>query len=62
MAAYKKVAAAEPNDAAVQFELAQTAEAANQTETAIAAYKRFLKLAPDDQTAEAVREIGRAHV
>jgi tetratricopeptide (TPR) repeat protein len=56
VAAYKKVAAAEPNDAAVQFELAQTAEAANQTETAIAAYKRFLELAPEDQTADAVRE------
>lgn len=56
VAAYKKVAAAEPNDAAVQFELAQTAEAANQTETAIAAYKRFLQLAPEDQTADAVRE------
>ena len=56
VAALKKVAAAEPNDAAIQFELAQTAEAANQTETAIAAYKKFLELAPDDQTADAVRE------
>lgn len=56
VAAYKKVAAAEPNDAAVQFELAQTAEAANDLDTAIAAYKRFLELAPEDQSAEAVRE------
>jgi tetratricopeptide (TPR) repeat protein len=56
VAAYKKVAVAEPNDAAVQFELAQTAEAANDLGTAIAAYKRFIELAPEDQTAGAVRE------
>jgi tetratricopeptide (TPR) repeat protein len=56
VAAYKKVAAAEPNDAAVQFELAQTAEAANDLDTAIAAYKRFVQLAPEDQTADAVRD------
>lgn len=54
--AYRKVAAAAPNDAAVQFELAQTAEAASDIPTAIAAYKRFVELAPEDQTAGAVRE------
>ena len=54
--AYRKVAAAEPNDAAVQFELAQTAEAASDLPTAIAAYKRFVRLAPEDPTAGAVRE------
>ena len=56
VAAYKKVAAAQPNDSAIQFELAQTAEAANDLPTAIAAYKRFLKLAPDDQSGPAVEE------
>lgn len=56
VAAYKIVAAAQPNDSAIQFELAQTAETANDLPTAIAAYKRFLKLAPDDQSAPAVKE------
>ena len=54
--AYKIVAAAQPNDSAIQFELAQTAETANDLPTAIAAYKRFLKLAPEDQSAPAVKE------
>ena len=54
--AYKKVATAAPNDAAVQFELAQTAEAASDIPTAIAAYKRFVELAPEDPTTGAVRE------
>jgi tetratricopeptide (TPR) repeat protein len=53
---YKLVAAAQPNDSAIQFELAQTAETANDLPTAIAAYKRFLKLAPEDQSAPAVKE------
>jgi regulator of sirC expression with transglutaminase-like and TPR domain len=56
VAAYKVVAKAQPNDSAIQFELAQTAEAANDLPTAIAAYKRFLKLAPEDQSAPAVKE------
>lgn len=56
VAAYKVVAAAQPNDSAIQFELAQTAETANDLPTAIAAYKRFLKLAPEDQSAPAVEE------
>ena len=56
VAAYKVVAAAQPNDSAIQFELAQTAETANDLPTAIAAYKRFLELAPEDQSAPAVAE------
>jgi superkiller protein 3 len=56
VAAYKIVAAARPNDSAIQFELAQTAETANDLPTAIAAYRRFLKLAPEDQSAPAVAE------
>jgi len=54
--AYKLVAAAQPNDSAIQFELAQTAETANDLPTAVSAYKRFLKLAPEDQSAPAVKE------
>jgi tetratricopeptide (TPR) repeat protein len=53
---YKQLAKAEPQDATVQFELAQAAEAASDLQTAIAAYKQFLKLAPEDQSAAAVRE------
>lgn len=56
VAAYKVVAAAQPNDSAIQFELAQTAETANDLPTAIAAYERFVKLAPEDQSAPAVKE------
>jgi tetratricopeptide (TPR) repeat protein len=56
VAAYKLVAAAQPNDASIQFELAQTAETASDLPTAIAAYKRFVKLAPEDQSAPAVKE------
>jgi tetratricopeptide (TPR) repeat protein len=56
VAVYKQIAKAQPNDPAVQFELAQTAEAASDVPTAVAAYKAFLKLAPEDANAEAVRE------
>jgi tetratricopeptide (TPR) repeat protein len=54
--AYQDVAKANPNDPSIQFALAQTAEQATDTKTAIAAYKRFLKLAPEDPTAPAIRQ------
>jgi tetratricopeptide (TPR) repeat protein len=54
--AYQAVAREQPNDASVQFELAQTAEAAGDIPTAINGYKRFIELAPEDAAAEAVRE------
>ena len=54
--AYQDVANVNPNDPSVQFALAQTAEQATDTKTAIAAYKRFLKLAPEDPTAPAIRQ------
>jgi tetratricopeptide (TPR) repeat protein len=53
---YTDVARLRPRDASIQFELARAAESANDTEAAIAAYKRFLKLAPEDPSAPAVRE------
>ena len=56
VSAYQAVAAVSPNDPSVQFALAQTAEQASDTKTAIAAYKRFLKLAPEDPTAPAIRQ------
>jgi tetratricopeptide (TPR) repeat protein len=54
--AYQAVARAHPNDASVQFELAQTAEAAGDIPTAITGYKRFVELAPEDQAVEAVKQ------
>src|SRR5439155_24696846 len=54
---YKRIAAAEPHDPSVQLELAQTAQSANDTATAIAAYKKFLELAPDDPSAPDVKRL-----
>lgn len=56
VSAYEDVAKVSPNDPSVQFALAQTAEQAQDTKTAIAAYKRFLKLAPEDPTAPAIKQ------
>ena len=55
-AAYVKLAALLPRDPNVQLELAQTAQQSGNTTRAIGAYERFLELAPDDPTAEIVRE------
>jgi outer membrane protein assembly factor BamD (BamD/ComL family) len=41
----------------VQLELAQTAQSASDYATAIAAYKKFLKLAPDDPSAPDVKRL-----
>jgi predicted TPR repeat methyltransferase len=55
VSAYKDVAAVSPHDPSVQFALAQAAEQASDTTTAIAAYKTFLKLAPEDPVAPAIK-------
>jgi cytochrome c-type biogenesis protein CcmH/NrfG len=52
---YKDVTKASPTDSGAWFTLAQTAESASDTTTAVVAYKRFLELAPDDPNAPAVR-------
>ena len=52
---YKRLAKASPGDASVQLELAQAAEGFGNTAVAIAAYKKFLKLAPSDPSASAVK-------
>jgi tetratricopeptide (TPR) repeat protein len=57
---YKRIAAAQPNDPAVQLELGQAAESAGDTASAIAAYKEFLRLAPDDPTSPEVRRLLKA--
>ena len=48
---YKQLAKLSPKDATTQLRLAQVAEGAGNVPTAIAAYKRFLQLAPDDPLA-----------
>jgi tetratricopeptide (TPR) repeat protein len=52
---YKRIVVLQPNDPNVQLELAQTAQQAGDTATAIAAYSAFLKLAPDDPSAGIVK-------
>ena len=55
IASYKKIVATNPLDPTLQFELAQSAEAAGDTATAVIAYKAFIKLAPDDPTTPQVK-------
>jgi tetratricopeptide (TPR) repeat protein len=55
--AYKRITQIRPKDPAVQLELAQAAAAAGDAATTIAAYKAFLRLAPQDPTAPEVRRI-----
>ena len=54
---FKKLAVLTPADASVQIQLGQAAEAANDTATAIAAFKKFLKLAPTDPLAPQVKSV-----
>lgn len=58
---YKKIAKLQPGDPNVQLELAQTAQSAGDTTTALAAYERFLELAPDDPSAAIVRQQLKAY-
>ncbi len=70
IATYQQLAKAAPDDSSVQLELAQAAESLGNTPVAIAAYKRFLKLAPErsvgrrrqaeDQAAPAAEEVAGA--
>jgi tetratricopeptide (TPR) repeat protein len=54
---FKKLAALTPNDVTVQYQLGQAAQASGDLKVAIAAYKRFLKLAPTDVDAPSVRQL-----
>lgn len=54
--AYGRIAARQPEDPTVQIQLADAALNSGDTATALAAYKRFLKLAPEDPSASLVRE------
>ena len=53
---YQRIARLSPGDASIQIQLASAAQDAGDTATAIAAYRRFLKLAPDDPNARIVRQ------
>jgi tetratricopeptide (TPR) repeat protein len=53
--AYKRVAALTPNDPTAQISLGQAALNAQDTPTAVAAFKKFLKLAPQDPEAAYAR-------
>lgn len=57
VAAYKRLAAADPRNAQLQIQLGLEAQQAGDAATALAAYRRFLKLAPNDPTAPQVRKI-----
>jgi Flp pilus assembly protein TadD len=52
---YRKIAQIQPKDPSVRLELASAAQSAGDVATTIAAYKAFLRLAPDDPTANEVK-------
>jgi tetratricopeptide (TPR) repeat protein len=48
IATYQRIGKLQPNEPGVQLQLAQTAESIGDYAAAIAAYKQFIKIAPDD--------------
>jgi tetratricopeptide (TPR) repeat protein len=52
----RRVVALDPNNPTAQFQLAQVADGTSDTKTAIAAYKRFLVLSPDDPLVGQVKQ------
>jgi regulator of sirC expression with transglutaminase-like and TPR domain len=53
---YQRIVVLRPEDAPTQLELAQAALNAGDTQVAVAAYRRFLELAPDDPQAPLVEQ------
>jgi len=53
---YQQLAKLSPTDAQTQLQLGQVAQAAGNAKVAIAAYTKFLKLAPDDPSAPTARK------
>ncbi len=53
---YVKLVAVAPNDPNIQLELAQAAQQSGDYPRAITAYQAFLKLAPDDPSADIVKQ------
>jgi tetratricopeptide (TPR) repeat protein len=56
----KRIVGLNPRDANAQLNLGQAAQSAGDTNGAIAAYEKFVKLAPDDPTAALVKQQIRA--
>ena len=56
LAVAKRVVALDPTDPTAQFQLAQVADAKGDTAAAVAAYKTFLKLSPDDPLAAQAKD------
>src|SRR5262245_46930338 len=52
---WQRLGRLQPNDSAVQFSLAQSAEQAGDYATAIKGYQQFMKLAPDDPNVPAIK-------
>lgn len=52
----RRIVQADPTNPTAQFELGQIADATNDQATAVAAYKRFLQLSPDDPLAPQVKQ------
>jgi tetratricopeptide (TPR) repeat protein len=52
---WQRLGRLQPNDSAVQFSLAQSAEQAGDYASAIKAYQQFIKLAPDDPNVPAIK-------
>ena len=57
LATYQRLIAANPDEASYQLDLARAAQEQGDLAATVAAYKQFLKLAPDDPLAPRVREI-----
>ncbi len=53
----QKLAKLTPRDVTVQYQLGQAAQQAGDYKTAVAAYSRFLKLAPNDVDAPQVKQL-----
>ena len=58
--AYQRLVKLNPSDATTQIQLGQAAQAAGDTKTAIAAFEKFLKLAPTDPLAAQVKQALKA--
>jgi len=56
VSAYQKLATITPKDPSVQLQLGYAADNAGDTKTAVTAYTAYLKLAPQDASAPAVRQ------
>jgi tetratricopeptide (TPR) repeat protein len=57
VSAYQRIAQADPRNPNAQLDLARIAQDAGGIATAIAAYERFLKIAPSDPTAPEIKRI-----